>query len=395
MKPADRLIPNPPAGLRERKRADGSTRLWWEPSAAARALGFAVVELDEQRLTWTRREADRLNRELAAAQKTGRRAAPSAGGRSIEALIEQYRKSRLWKDLAEKTRKSYDGNFRLIIRKWGPHQVRDFDKPAMRAWYETLVDEISASSAVARLRAMSLLMSYAEMIGWRPENTNPCLRLKMTTPRPRRRAADWSEVDQLVATADRIGLPSIGTAILLSLLQGQRQTDIWLARVGDFTTRTSRAGGVTRQRIQWTITRSKRGNTDAMWLHADVQDRVAALIAGANDPASRLLRDEVTGGPYDEQLLARRWRKVRAAAIEADKSGRMKALAGLQFRDLRRTFGILSRSGGATKDDTGDVLGNSAATNPQLADTYMPAQLDTASRAVDAIKRPTRLRKGA
>lgn len=65
-------------------------------------------------------------------------------------------------------------------------------------------------------------------------------------------------------------------------------------------------------------------------------------------------------------------------------------MAGLQFRDLRRTFAILSRSGGSTKDDTGDVLGNSSAVNPQLAEVYMPSQLDTASRAVDAIKRPGR-----
>lgn len=51
---------------------------------------------------------------------------------------------------------------------------------------------------------------------------------------------------------------------------------------------------------------------------------------------------------------------------------------------------MLSRAGGATKDDTGDVLGNSAAVNPRLGETYMPAQLETASRAVMAIKRPAK-----
>lgn len=390
MKRPARLIPDAPPGLRERPRADGTVRIWWEPSAAARALGFATVDLDERRLTWSRREAERLNRELAAAQKTGKRAGPPNRARSIEALVEAYRKSRLYADLAAKTRQSYEGHFRLILRKWGPHQVRDFTKPVMRTWYETLLDAKGTSMAIAQLRAMSLLMSYAEMIGWRPENSNPCHRLKMVTPASRKRSASWDEIDLLVACADRIGLPSIGTGILLSLLQGQRQTDIFLATAGDFAARMVRRDGRLVERIQWTLTRSKRKNTGAMWLHDDVQGRVAILIDGVNDPSRRLLRDEETGADYDGELFGRRWRKVRDAAVRADKLGRLQGLDRLQFRDLRRTFGILSRSGGATKDDTADVLGNSAATNPQLANTYMPSQLDTASRAVEAIRRPAK-----
>lgn len=75
---------------------------------------------------------------------------------------------------------------------------------------------------------------------------------------------------------------------------------------------------------------------------------------------------------------------MRKAAVAAG----YPAAASLQFRDLRRTFGVLSRAGGASADDTGDVLGNSAATNPRLRQTYMPPSLTTASRAVAAIGRP-------
>ena len=38
-----KLIHNPPQGLRERRRSDGTTRMWWEPSAAARKLGLIAV----------------------------------------------------------------------------------------------------------------------------------------------------------------------------------------------------------------------------------------------------------------------------------------------------------------------------------------------------------------
>lgn len=388
-----RLIPNPPAGLRERRRADGSTRIWWEPSAAARELGFAAVELDEKRLTWSRRQAEKINAELERAQRVGRREVPRGSGRTVEALIEDLRRSVAWTDdIAEKTRKSYDALFRQIIAKWGAHQVREFTKPVMHTWYQTLYRTKGEHMSVALLRAMSRIMSHAEMIGWRSEGSNPCFRLKMKTPKGRSRSASWPEIDALVAAADHVGLSSIGTAIMLSLFQGQRETDIMLATCGAFRERIIRADGQRRARIQWTFTRSKRGNAGAMWLHDEVAARVRPLLKGA--PADRrLLRDEETGRDYDEDLFIRRWVKVREAAVKADKAGKLADLAGLQFRDLRRTFGILSRSGGSTKDDTADVLGNSAAVNPQLAEVYMPSQLDTASRAVDAIQRPKRSRK--
>lgn len=381
MKQPARLIANPPAGLRERRRSDGSTRIWWEPSSAARNLGFSPVELDEHRLTWSRRQAEKLNRELASAQRSGRRAPRAIGTRSIDALIQTYTQSLAFTELRPKTQASYQANFRLIGTKWGSQHVRDFTKPVMRVWYESLYAGAGPYQAQALIRAMSLLFSHAELIGWRAEGTNPCYRLKMKTPPPRDRWATWAEIDALLAAADREGLPSIGTAILLSLLQGQRQTDVIAARRGDF----DQVG----DRIVWSFTRSKRNNAAALWLHDEVADRLRNHLERTTDPARRLLQDEISGADYDTDLLGRRWRKVRDVAVAADRTGKMARLSSLQFRDLRRTFGVLSRAGGSTRDDTADVLGNSAATNPRLAQTYMPGQIDTASRAVDAIRRPS------
>ena len=72
--------------------------------------------------------------------------------------------------------------------------------------------------------------------------------------------------------------------------------------------------------------------------------------------------------------------------------GRQVAASTSRFsdaQDLRRTFGVLARSGGASRDDVGDVLGNSAGSDPQLGEIYMPPSFDTASRAVMSIRRPT------
>ena len=83
-----------------------------------------------------------------------------------------------------------------------------------------------------------------------------------------------------------------------------------------------------------------------------------------------------------------RWDAIRAEAAKT-----VPSVAGLQWRDLRRTFGNLARRGGASKSDVADVLGNTAAENAELAEVYMAAQLETTARAVGAITRPAKAAK--
>lgn len=382
-----------PPNVRSRPRSDGSTRLWWEPPAKARALGVQPVELDASKLTWSAREATRLNKAAAETIAAGGRVHRTQGARTIEALIEDYKRSSIWTEkLRPKTRESYQKNFRLIIDKWGPQLVSSFSKDVMWTWYQTLRQARGHSQAVALLRAMSLLFSYAEKIGWRAENSNPCLRLGMSVPKGRRRVAGWDEFDMLLAAADAEGLPSIALACQLSLFAGQRQTDVLQAKVEEFHETKARRGANAPIWI-WTLIRSKRGNDGAIRLHPEVVPRLAAMIATAETAErNQLLIDERTGKPYDQWSFQRRWSQVRAAAAAeltklGDDAGAA-ALAELQFRDLRRTFGVRARQGGASKADTADVLGNSAADNAFLGDVYMAPTLESASRAAEAIRRP-------
>lgn len=394
-----RLIPNPPNGLRERPRKNGTTRIWWEPSAAARELGFAAVELDERRLTWSVREAERINAELARAIATGKREAPSPTGRSVNALIEKYRTSSQWADLKPATQRDYEKSFRLIARKWGPYQVRDFDKAIVHTWYQTLRETSGDWQPRALIRKLSILMSYAEIIGWRLDNSNPCSKLRLKTPKGRGRIVSWTEFDALVATADAIGLPAIGTAITLSLLQGQRQTDCYSARCADFQLmETITPDGARREGLIWIFDRSKAGNAAALPLSDEAATRVAAALERARqdgrDPQDRLLFDDRLGRPFDADLFQSRWQEVRAETIARDTTGDLRSLETMQFRDLRRTFGVLARRAGIGRDDVGDVLGNTIATSAQLAQIYTPAELETRARAIQAIQRPKTEKKG-
>ena len=372
-------IPDTIPRLRQRRRTDGSWRVWWEPTAEVRALGFDVVELDAARATWSAREARRLNAEVERARKTG--IAPRAAGGTIDSLIGEYRKSSAWKKLRPKTMQSYEGNLRLISRKWGHRRVVDFTKPVMFTWYETLAEASGKHQALALIRAMSILFSHAERIGWRPENSNPCTRLGAEVPKGRTRTATWAEYDALLAAAAAAGLPSMGLAVQLAALSGATETMLVTATIGEF-----RQARVDEAEVwAWARVRTKRDTFAVLEVHPYAVPALEAAIAGRNDPDAALLIDERTGRAYAPDLFRKRWAEIREAAAKACPSIDR---AALQFRDLRRTFGHWSRAGGASKDDTGDVLGNSAATDPRLAEVYMATQFMTARRAVLAIERP-------
>ncbi|HGG04496.1 MAG TPA: hypothetical protein ENK28_03475 [Aliiroseovarius sp.] len=372
--------------LRQRQRADGSWAVWWEPEAAVVKLGFARADLDPARPTWSVRQAEQMNRQVDLARAGG--SAPSRRGKTIDDLIHNYRQKELPKK-SQKTQASYNSLLNLISQKWGRALISEFDKPTMRIWYETLYDSCGLRQAVALIRMMSGLFSRAELIGWRAENTNPCFRLKMDTPKPRSRCASWAEIDALCDAADAIGAASMRTAIKISVFQGQRAGDVRRAQADDFSQVTVPLENGGQETVWvWSLMRSKRGTQGMMRLHPEVAPLVAAIKQNMDDGQQYLLIDEATGTPYTEDRFSKRFASVRAAAAR-----NMPSVSSLNFRDFRRTFAMFARAAGINKDDAADVLGNSAATNWQLGETYMPPQFETASRAVMAIRRPEQTKR--
>lgn len=367
----------PPRYVRQRQRSDGTWRVWWEPPAAAKLLGWANTDLPDDPGK-ARREADRLNAQLDRGTRAS--ADPRPVGRTMTDLMENYRGAPQWRALAPKTRESYARLMAIIGKKWGGELVAAFTPAVVNAWYESYCNAGRPRMAQALVRMLSTLFTRASLIGWRPAGSNPCRDVRMATPAPRTRRATWSDLDALVAKADALGLHGIGTAVLLLALAGQRSTDVREARLSDFRLVTLVRGEA--PAWCWALTRQKRGTPGLVELHPDLERRLRPrLLRPAEDADSPACPRPDTGGPYNEDLFIRHFAKVR------DATGR-KALAGLQMRDLRRTFAVLARDGGASPEDVGDALGNTAGLNPVLKATYMPATAIPARRAVRSIQRP-------
>lgn len=385
-------IKDAPDRLRQRLRASGTWRIWWEPEAAIRKLGFELVEFDAGAPMKACRAARDLNDQVAAARATGAAPQPKRGLICIEDVAEDYLRSMQFAGLRPKSQASYRGAIRLIIRKWGDAAVADINKPMMRTWYEALHRDAGKYQALQLIRLMSILMAHAELRGHRPEQSNPCYRLGVSVPKPRRRSASWDEYDALIAAADRVGLPSIGLAVSLSMLAGQRETDVIEACRGDFAQQMVTWPGESMAVPVWVwfLGRSKNGVDGTVMLHPELAPKVAAVLARVAPEDARLIIEERVGRAYDMDLFQKRMREVRAAAV-AGGAGALpcESLADIQFRDLRRSFSVHARRGGASREDAGDALGNSAGTNDRLKDTYMPPDFFTAARAVAAVNRPT------
>lgn len=386
--------------LRQRKRKNGTWRIWWEPKSRDRDLGFSSVDLDPDRPTWSVREAQKLNDEVDLrragpkilvqeakdrAATEGRAIERPARARTITALILRYETSSKFLTKAPATKTDYLEKMSVIKKKWGNTPVPNFTKAVMHEWYETLRENAGVTRARGLIRMMSVLLSYAELLDWRPPNSNPCFRLGMTQPKGRSRTATWAELDALTAAADKLGHPEVALAILLSALQGQRQTTVIEARKDEFQKIVTAGDGGEDLNVTWawSFVRSKRQNVGVTPIHPETQPRLEAALRASPVEFDRLLIDGKTGRPPTAHFFRKRWELVRAVAATE-----LPSCANLQFRDLRRTFANLARDGGATIDDTADVLGNSAATNAELREVYMAPQFTTAMRAVHAIKRP-------
>lgn len=364
-----KLLANPPPRLRQRQRADGSWRLWWEPETAVRTLGFEAVELDAERVTWSQRQAENLNDKVAAARAyIAKPKAENRRGTTVSQLIRAYQTSPKFETKKPKTQQDYRTAFAFIENKWGSSVISDFTKPIIYDWYETLWHNNGRYMALATIRKFSVLFSYAERKGWC--DTNPCLRLQMHVPMERSRVVSWDELDALLAAAIDLGRPSVAACIALSFFMGQRQTDVVNAQRADFDGK------------YWRLLRSKRGNLGVLELNPDALPYLRPMLAAYQDQPA-LIISETTGKPYLADNFRDVWARVRSRAARS-----LPSVSNIQFRDLRRSFGANARAAGASERDVADALGNKAHTDPGLSATYMPASAETAARAVDAARRP-------
>ncbi|WP_133251485.1 tyrosine-type recombinase/integrase [Zavarzinia aquatilis] len=335
----------------ERPGRAGKRRHFWQPSEHLRSLGWKLARLSDDR-EQALAEARRLNRALddwrkglaASVEESGAPLpvpAPLPKEGTVAALIAAYKASEEYAALAEKTRHSYRLNLGVIERWAGDVPVRAITAARVQNLYKGIrakgtrhllwqpaggedrpAPAPAPSAAAAVVRALSLLWTWGRRAGL-CTGDNPAEKPGIKVRAAKGRIWTAAEVDAMVAAADRAGLHSIGTAIVINEWLGQREGDIIR-----LTRRQYRDGA-------FHIRQSKRGAELELPHSPRVAARVAAELARFDDldiPPAHILISEVSGAAYTTDRFVKDFAKVRAAAAAANPG-----MAGLQFMHLRHT----------------------------------------------------------
>lgn len=218
-----------PAYLKLRRQPDGSYRPRWEPGPGLRARGHCGEDLKDDAGGWLGLEAaiaraETLNAEAANAPRPRKKLV--AETRTCQALVETYFRSADFRHLAPQTQYDYRLKLGVWLQTFGDVHVRAVRKPHLVEFWQRLHDARGHHMAAGVTRTVGALMTYAELIGWRDEDTNPAHKLKRPTPPGRLVLWAPEEVEAVIEAGDHMGLASMGDAVLLALHSGQRQQDV-------------------------------------------------------------------------------------------------------------------------------------------------------------------------
>jgi hypothetical protein len=219
---------------------DGTIAFYWAPPTwalrdgcpmAREALGTDYGE--------AKRRCDVLNPQFQAWLKRGEigEVSPRIEPGSFDWLAATFKRSPKFTELPVATRNSYDNALRLVAD-YRLTDGRRFGKLSINSVTPGTADKLFAklkikADGTTRTRTAILSMAVAR-IAWNvarrispgtvPAN-NPFEKMRLKYKPTKTRPVTRAELDKLVAAADALGTPSIGTACLLSFYTLLRQTD--------------------------------------------------------------------------------------------------------------------------------------------------------------------------
>jgi len=248
--------------------------------------------------------------------------------------------------LKPRTREEYERLFKLhILPAFGQRRVDEINRTDIARFHA----ERSATKAGANfaLACLSKFMNWAEEHGLRPENSNPCRRVKKYTTVKRERYLTGEEFARLGAELDRVDAegedsPFVTAALRLLILTGARLNEILT--------------------LKWSFVDLQRG---LLFLpDSKTGQKTIRLSVAAIEILKALPR--MTGNPYvlpgrreGQHLinLQKPWRRIRENA----------GIPDVRIHDLRHSFASVAAASGGSLPMIGKLLGH---TQPQTTARY-------------------------
>lgn len=210
---------------------DGRPR--WEPGPKLRGLGYSGRDLKDEAGRWlgmeaSITEAERLNAEVKVSAHLPPRKRPQpAAARTVRQLMKDWQESPKFQRLKPNTKADYRYKLAAFSQSAFPDKsVSAITKPQLYGYWEEVYRDRGHHMANGILATVGAMFAYAEMRGWRPENSNPACRMRRPKPAPRLSVWLPEEIEAAIAAADELGEPEVGDAIVIALHSGQRMGDV-------------------------------------------------------------------------------------------------------------------------------------------------------------------------
>ena len=401
----------------------GITSWYWQPSKTLAAAGFKPLALGKDEgaaIAAARARNLEVERWKSGAPMPAAFAQRSPLG-TLGALIDRYEREVLHgKDprgtplIAASTARTYRTSLKRL-REWGGDTVLAVFTPArIRALRDAMIAPaekggIGHHAAHQALKMGRALFAFAESVDLTPRGSNPFAHFRLAAPAPR--DVIWSPParEAMVLTAYELGKPSMALAIMLGFAIGQREADLLAlsqrqyvplsehkCRPDDYAVLAARApDGVPR------AVRLRQGKTK-VWIEVPVvglvrlaiEDNVAAAQAlGTTQILLDDTRRALYSGAAGQTRFQRDFAEIREWAV-AFAQGELdddlaEELAGLQFRDLRRTCVVYLGELGMDAHQIAAITGHDLDETMRILKTYMPMTTGRAASTIAQIERRT------
>lgn len=346
-------------------------KLFWQPTAEMRALGFEAKPLGDDTEA-ARAEAKRLVASWDKAKaEQGKVTSYPAG--TFGAYFDRFKRTTTWAKKGLRTRDDYERAWKHIDT-WRPAQ----DRPTLARTIITgittelceefgdhLDGSVSPNERHRTVKWLKVLLADAAT-RLRFGYASPAANLK--NPQPAGRSAIWlgAEIDLLARKAADLGFAGMSLGIRLAWETMFSPVDIWTLRPRDVR-RDGEGAFVERER-------TKTGRAAYAALSTGLAADLAAYLTaqGRKEADETPILRQRNGDAYrSKDTFGDDFRAVRKAAFPGDTR---------QFLDIRRSANVEADAAGADKKTMGELLANGLADSRFLEETYTPP---TVSKARD------------
>lgn len=264
-----------------------------------------------------------------------------------EAVFRRY--ARNWKPGTLKVNRLYLKN--QILPRFRGQSIGAISRRDVQKWFASLHSTPAAADRAAPV--LSVIMREAEILGYRPEGSNPCRNIRRYRRRGRERFLSREETHRLGVVLARHEGHVLAAAIRLLLLTGCRRSEITTLQWRDY-----RDGHL--------FLRDSKTGPRTIWLSA------AGRAVLDDLPRTSVWVFPAKTGSGPEPRLERFWEKLR------DEAG----LQDVRLHDLRHTYASLALQAGETVLTISRLLGHS---KPETTLKYIHLAEDSVRNAVNAV----------